>query len=98
MRVIAAAASASSPLSGQKARSSANLQLLSNDGSTITVSGPPCVLFNISEDVRGSDPTPVSNATNRTTFDGSKLQVRKNYYSASPSNAHARSAVVLSQS
>jgi hypothetical protein len=97
MGAIAASASATSPLQGQSHRSGFNFQLLSNNGSTITLSGPQGVVFDIKQDVSGTDPTPVSKATNGTTVDGSKLEVGKNYYIANPSNAHASFAVVLNQ-
>ncbi len=97
MGAIAASASATTPLSGQKARSGFNFQLLSNNGSTITLVAPQGVVFDIKEDVSGSDPTPVSKATNGSTIDGGALKTGKNYYIANPSNAHASFAVELTQ-
>lgn len=97
MGAIAASASATTPLSGQKARSGFNFQLLSNNGGPITLAAPQGVVFDIKEDVSGSDPTPISKATNGSTFDGSTLKVGKNYYIANPSNAHASFAVEINQ-
>jgi len=97
MGVIAASASATKPLQGQSHRSGFNFQLLSNDGNSITLSCPPGVVFDIKQDVTGTDPTPVSSATNGSVIPGGALAMGKNYYIANPQHASASFAVVLSQ-
>jgi hypothetical protein len=97
MGVIAAAASETKPLQGQSHRSGFNFQLLTNDGNSITLSSPPGVVFDIKQDVSGTDPTPVSAATNGSVIPGGTLSTGKNYYIANPQHASSSFAVVLSQ-
>jgi hypothetical protein len=97
MGVIAAAASETGPLSGQSHRSGFNFSLLTDSNGSIVLSAPTGYVFDIKQDVTGTDPTPVTNATNGTVVPGGKLQTNKNYYIANPQHATASFAVVLSQ-
>ncbi|MBC3873469.1 hypothetical protein [Undibacterium flavidum] len=91
---IAAVASSAGPLTGQKARASNNFTLL--NGGQLVVSAPVGVVFSISQDKSGSDPTPVSDATNGTVIESGKLSTNTNYYIASPKNAAGNFVVTLS--
>lgn len=97
MGVIAASASETKPLQGQSHRSGFNFQLLENDGNSIMLAAPPGVVFDIKQDVTGSDPTPVKSATNGSIIPGGTLIPGKNYYVANPQHADASFAVTLSQ-
>jgi hypothetical protein len=97
MGVIAAAASETGPLSGQDHRSGFNFALLSSNNGSITLSAPQGVVFDIKQDVTGTDPTPVSAATNGTVVPGGTLTTGRNYYIANPKHATASFAVVLNQ-
>lgn len=97
MGAIAASASETKPLSGQSHRSGFNFQLLQNNGGSITISSPPGVVFDIKQDVTGTDPTPVQAATNGTVITGGTLSTGKDYYIANPQHASDSFAVVLNQ-
>jgi hypothetical protein len=97
MQVVAAAASETGPLPGQNARSGFNFALLTNNNASITLSAPTGYVFDIKQDVSGTDPTPVKSATNGTVIPGGTLQTNKNYYIANPQHATAAFAVVLNQ-
>lgn len=101
MGIIAAGYSAPSPLSGQKNRSGPNFQLSANNKSTITLNVYPDgggIVFDVKQDVTGSDPTPISNATNGTKVTGDTLATGKNYYIANPKHASADFVVTFTQS
>ena len=98
MGAIAASASETKPQSGQSHRSGFNFQLLSNNGNTISISSPAGVVFDIKQDVSGTDPTPVQSATNGSTISGGTLKTGANYYIANPQHASDSFAVTLSQS
>jgi hypothetical protein len=97
MAAIAASASETGPLPGQNNRSGFNFALLTDSNGSIVLSAPTGYVFDIKQDVTGSDPTPVSNATNGTVIPGGKLQTNKNDYIANPKHATQAFAVVLSQ-
>ena len=96
--IVSSIASEPQPLEGQKHRSSYNFQLLSNDGQTLVVQSAPGVTFDIKQDVKGHDPTPVSNASNGTELAGNTLEIGKNYYIANPEHAQSNFVVTLVQS
>jgi len=99
MNVIAAATSASAPLPGQSHRSGPNFQLIANDGGsiTLTVTGNPGIVFDVKQDVFGTDPTPIESATSGRTVPGNTLEVGKNYYIANPKGASGNFSVTFSQ-
>ncbi len=97
MDVIAAAASETKPQNGQSHRSGFNFQLLHNNGNSIILGAPAGVVFDIKQDVTGTDPTPVPSATNGTVISGGTLSAGKNYYIANPQHAGVSFAVTLSQ-
>jgi hypothetical protein len=97
MQVVAAAASETGPLPGQSHRFGYNFSLLTNNNNSITLSAPGGFVFDIKQDVTGTDPTPVSNATNGTVVPGGSLVAGRNYYIANPQHATASFAVVLNQ-
>lgn len=97
MTVIAAGVSATGPLPGQSHRSGPNFQLLSNNGQTVSIQAPTGVVFDIKQDVTGTDPTPVSDASNGTQVGGGVLETGKNYYIANPRHATTSFAVILTQ-
>jgi uncharacterized protein YgiM (DUF1202 family) len=96
--IIAASASEAKPQSGQKHRSGFNFQLLSSNGNSITLSSPAGVVYDIKQDVTGTDPTPVQNATNGTVITQGTLVTGKNYYIANPQHANENFSVTLTQS
>lgn len=96
--VVGAASSETSPLAGQNNRSGYNFQLLPTaNGSSITLQAPIGYVFDIKQDVTGSDPTPVRTASNGTVITGGTLTTGKNYYIANPQHATASFAVTLTQ-
>ena len=98
MGVIAIAISANAPLPGQEHRSGPDFEFFTDDGTTITISCPQGIVFDIKQDLRWAiDPTPVSEATNGTQIAGSVLATEKKYYIANPQHATGNFTVTLSQ-
>ena len=100
MMPIASAVSAAQPLSGQENRSSNNIQLLSSNGSSITISGPAGeIKFDIAEDVGhgGNDPTLATQVNAGDVIPGGVLKVGVDYYIANPKNANENFVIILNQ-
>ncbi|SDH25657.1 MULTISPECIES: hypothetical protein [unclassified Nitrosomonas] len=99
MTNFASVASESAPLQGQDHRSSYNFQLLPNNDpqSGFTISSAQGVVFDIKQDVTGSDPTPVKSVTNGSTIQAGVLKNGNNYYIANPQHANGNFVVTLNQ-
>jgi hypothetical protein len=96
--VIASAASAAAPLNGQDNRFGTNLQLVSNDQSTITIVAPAGVVFKVMQDRSAvHDPTIIHQGQNGATVTGGTLAMDTNYYIADPVNATVSFAVQFDQ-
>ncbi|WP_396956746.1 hypothetical protein [Nitrosomonas sp.] len=99
MTNFASVASESNSLPGQDHRSSYNFQLLPNNDpqSGFTINSAEGVVFDIKEDVRGTDPTPVKSVTNGSVIQAGVLKNGNNYYIANPLHAKGNFVVSLNQ-
>lgn len=99
MTDFASVASESAPLQGQEHRSSYNFQLLPNNNpqNGFTINCTQGVVFDIKQDVTGTDPTPVKSVTNGSTIQAGVLVNGNNYYIANPLHANGNFIVTLSQ-